>query len=469
MGIPFALFVSIPMDNGLSLWELRRPLHPNSDRTMTEQHTKSQELIERRKAAVPHGVGTFNYATAVDAKGAFITDADGNELIDFAGGIGVVNAGHCPPPVVKAIQEQAAKYLHVSFNVASYEPYIALCEKLNALLPHGGPTKTLLVSTGAEAVENAIKVARQKTGRQGVLCYTDAFHGRTLMAMTLTSKVAYKHGCGPYAPEVYRIPFPNMYRFANGRTEKEFVNAELKRLKHVSQHTVAPDQLAAIIIEVVQGEGDFNTAPAGYLKGLRAFCDEHGIMLIFDEVQTGFGRTGAWGAFEHSGVIPDMSTWAKSLGSGMPIAALVGKAEIMDCAAPSSIGGTYIGNPVSCAAALATLKYMEEVDINAMGKHVGQVIRSRFEKMKAEHTCIGDVRGLGAMMAIEFVKDGDPYQADAEICQQLMLACAKRNLIVITAGTEKNIIRVLCPLVISDEVLNKGLDIMEEELRKICA
>lgn len=434
---------------------------------MVEQKTRSQELIERRKAAVPNGVGTFNYATAVSARGAIITDADGRELIDFAGGIGVVNAGHCPQRVVDAIKAQADKFLHVSFNVASYEPYIALCEKLNALLPHGGPTKTMLVSTGAEAVENAIKIARQATGRQGVLCYTDAFHGRTLMAMTLTSKVAYKHGCGPFAPEVYRIPFPNFYRYARGRSEKEFVEAELSRLEAVSRHTVAPDQLAAIIIEVVQGEGGFNVAPSGYLKGLREFCDRNGIMLIFDEVQTGFGRTGAWGAYEHSGVIPDMSTWAKSLGSGMPIAALIGKAEIMDKSAPSSIGGTYIGNPVSCAAALATLEFMEEVDINAKGDHVGRVIRERFERLKARYDGIGDVRGLGAMMAIEFVENGDPGRPDTEICEKLMMACAERGLIIIPAGTDKNIIRVLCPLVISDELLNKGLDIIEEELSKL--
>ncbi len=434
---------------------------------MVEQKTRSQELIERRKAAVPNGVGTFNYATAVSAHGAIITDADGRELIDFAGGIGVVNAGHCPPSVVNAIKDQADKFLHVSFNVASYEPYIALCEKLNALLPHGGATKTMLVSTGAEAVENAIKIARQATGRQGVLCYTDAFHGRTLMAMTLTSKVAYKHGCGPFAPEVYRIPFPNFYRYARGRNEKEFVEAELDRLEAVSRHTVAPDQLAAIIIEVVQGEGGFNVAPSGYLKGLREFCDRNGIMLIFDEVQTGFGRTGRWGAFEHSGVIPDMSTWAKSLGSGMPIAALVGKAAIMDKAAPSSIGGTYIGNPVSCAAALATLELMEEIDINAKGMHVGRVIRERFERLQARYDGIGDVRGLGAMMAIEFVQDGDPGRPDTEICGKLMMACAERGLIIIPAGTDKNIIRVLCPLVISDELLDQGLDIIEEELGKL--
>lgn len=436
---------------------------------MTDQLTKSQELIARRKAAVPNGVGMFNYATASKAHGATIIDEDGRELIDFAGGIGVVNAGHCPPPVVKAIQEQAAKFLHVSFNVASYEPYIALCEKLNALLPHGGPTKTLLVSTGAEAVENAIKIARQATKRQGVLCFTDAFHGRTMMAMTLTSKVGYKPDCGPFAPEVYRTQYPNYFRYGAGRSEAEFVKTELHRLEELSHNTVDPNQLACVIIELVQGEGGFNVAPKGYVEGLRNWCDQHGILLIFDEVQAGFGRTGAWSAYEHFGVVPDLSTWAKSLGSGMPIAAVMGKAAIMDKAGPSSIGGTYIGNPVSCAAALATLKYMEEIDINAKGRHVGEVIRKRFEKLKAKHDCIGDVRGLGAMMAMEFNVKRDPVKPDADTCTALMNACAKRDLVVITAGTEKNVIRVLSPLVISDELLNKGLDIMEEELDKICS
>lgn len=436
---------------------------------MTEEMTKSQELIERRKAAVPNGVGMFNHATAVKAEGAIITDADGRELIDFAGGIGVVNAGHCPPPVVKAIQEQAAKFLHVSFNVASYEPYIALCEKLNALLPHGGPTKTMLVSTGAEAVENAIKIARQATKRQGVLCFTDAFHGRTLMAMTLTSKVGYKPNSGPFAPEVYRTRFPNFYRYGAGRSEAQFVKDQLHSLHELVHNTVAPENLAAVIVEPVQGEGGFNVIPEEYLKGLRKWCDENGILLILDEIQSGFGRTGAWSAFEQMGVMPDISTWAKSLGSGLPIAAVLGRAEVMDAAAPSSIGGTYIGSPVSCAAALATIKYMEEIDINAKGRHVGEVIRKRFEKMKAKHDCIGNVRGLGAMMAMEFVHDGDPQKPDADTCAKLMSACASRDLIVINAGTEKNIIRVLCPLVISDELLNKGLDIMEEELASICA
>jgi 4-aminobutyrate aminotransferase/(S)-3-amino-2-methylpropionate transaminase len=434
---------------------------------MTEQMTKSQELIARRKASVPNGVGMFNYATAAKAYGATLVDEDGRELIDFAGGIGVVNAGHCPPPVVRAIQEQAEKFLHVSFNVASYEPYIALCEKLNALLPHGGPTKTLLVSTGAEAVENAIKIARQATKRSGVLCFTDAFHGRTMMAMTLTSKVGYKPDCGPFAPEVYRTQYPNYFHYGAGRSEAEFAQAELHRLEELSHNLVDPKQLACVIVELVQGEGGFNVAPKAYVEGLRKWCDHHGILLIFDEIQAGFGRTGAWSAYEHFGITPDLSTWAKSLGSGMPIAAVMGRADIMDKAGPSSIGGTYIGNPVSCAAALATLKYMEEIDINAKGRHVGEVIRKRFEKMKAKHDCIGDVRGLGAMMAMEFNVKRDPAKPDADTCTKLMNACAKRDLVVITAGTDKNVIRVLSPLVISDALLNKGLDIMEEELDKI--
>lgn len=434
---------------------------------MTDQLTRSQELIARRKAAVPNGVGMFNYATAAKASGATITDEDGRELIDFAGGIGVVNAGHCPPPVVKAIQEQAEKFLHVSFNVASYEPYIALCEKLNALLPHGGPTKTLLVSTGAEAVENAIKIARQATKRSGVLCFTDAFHGRTMMAMTLTSKVGYKPDCGPFAPEVYRTQYPNYFHYGAGRSEAEFAHAELQRLEELSHNLVDPKSLACVIIELVQGEGGFNVAPKAYVEGLRTWCDQHGILLIFDEIQAGFGRTGAWSAYSHFGVTPDLSTWAKSLGSGLPIAAVMGKAGIMDKAGPSSIGGTYIGSPVSCAAALATLKYMEEIDINAKGRHVGGIIRARFEQMKAKHDCIGDVRGLGAMMAMEFNVKRDPNKPDADTCTKLMNACAARDLVVITAGTDKNVIRVLSPLVITDELLNKGLDIMEEELEKI--
>ncbi len=432
----------------------------------------SKDLLERRMRIVPQGVGVFNTATVQRAHGATIVDVEGNELIDLVGGIGVTNAGHCPPPVVKAIQDQAEKFLHTSFNVVTYEPYIALCEKLAELLPHGEPgttdtTKVMLVSTGAEAVENAIKIARQSTKRQAVLCYTGAFHGRSMMGMTLTSKVDYKLNCGPFAPEVYRLPFPNYYRYGDGMTMEIFAQHELKRLRESGRNVVSPETIAAIIIEVVQGEGGFNVAPQSYLEGLRDFCDEHGIILIFDEIQSGFGRTGKWGSYEHFGVLPDISTWAKSLGSGMPIGAVIGRAEVMDAAAPGTIGGTYIGNPVSCAAALATLEYMHEIDINRLGNHVGDIVRASFLRMQRKHDCIGDVRGLGAMIALEFVHEGDPRRPDASTCQQLVTACSERNVLLISAGTHKNVIRVLSPLVIEDELLLKAMTIIDEELDRI--
>ncbi len=428
---------------------------------------KSEALIARRKAVVANGVGIFNTATIDHAHGATIIDVDGNELIDFAGGIGVVNAGHCPEPVVNAIIDQARKYIHPSFNVVTYEPYVALCEKLVEILPHGDATKVMLVSTGAEAVENAIKIARQATQRQAVLCFTGAFHGRTMMAMSLTSKIDYKLNCGPYAPEVYRLPFPNFYRYGAQLNEEQFVKRELKRLWEASKNVVDPNNVAAIIIEPVQGEGGFYPAPKAYLEGLREYCDKYGIVLIFDEVQSGFGRTGKWAAYEHYGITPDLSTWAKSMGSGMPISCVMGKAHIMDAAKPGTIGGTYIGNALSCAAALATINYMEEVDLNARGMEVGNIIRNRFNAMKERFDCIGDVRGLGAMMALEFVKNNDPQDPDSDTCGKLVAACAQRGLILLSAGTHKNIVRVLSPLVISDELLKKGLDIMEEELAKI--
>ncbi|NGP75666.1 aspartate aminotransferase family protein [Balneolaceae bacterium YR4-1] len=430
--------------------------------------TASEQLLERRKSVVANGVGIFNTATVTSAQGATITDADGKELIDFAGGIGVVNAGHCPEPVVKAIQEQAAKYIHTSFNVVTYEPYLELCEKLIEILPHGSATKAMLVSTGAEAVENAIKIARQATKRQAVLCYTGAFHGRTMMAMTLTSKIDYKLNCGPFAPEVYRLPFPNYYRYNSGEDMDAFVGLELKRLHESVRNVVDPKNVAAVILELVQGEGGINVAPQKYVKGLRKFCDENGIMLIFDEVQSGFGRTGKWAGWQHYDVTPDISTYAKSLGSGMPIAAVLGKTKVMDAAAPGTIGGTYIGNPVCCAAALATIEYMKEIDLNKRGEEVGNITRSRLEKIQAQCPQIGDVRGMGAMMALEFVKNGDSRQPDGELCSRIVKGCAERGLILLSAGTFKNVIRVLSPLVIPDEQLNKGLDILEEEVLKAC-
>jgi len=427
----------------------------------------SKEILARRKEFVPSAIGIFNPSTAVSAKGALITDADGREMIDFAGGIGVVNAGHCPPSVVKAIAEQAATMIHCSFNVATYDLYMQLAEKLAALFPHDDHTKVMLTNSGAESVENAIKIARQATGRQAVICYGGAFHGRTMMSMTLTSKVGYKLGCGPFAPEVYRIPFPDYYRYGNGLDLDQFSDIHLRELEDFFHTNVPAEQVAAIIIEPVQGEGGFNVAPQKYLKGLRKVCDKYGIMLILDEVQSGFGRTGKWAAYQHYGITPDISTWAKSMGSGMPIGAVVGKAHIMDSCKPSTIGGTYPGNPVCCAAALATLNYMEEIDINTLGERVGNIVRERFNTFKQQFGAIGDVRGLGAMMAFELVKNNDPFQPDADLCKKLIAYCADNGLIVINAGINGNVIRVLSPLVIEEELLHKGLDIIEGGLHQL--
>ena len=415
---------------------------------------------------VANGVGVFNTATVQHAKGAIITDVDGRELIDFAGGIGVVNAGHCPEPVVEAIREQAGKYLHTSFNVVTYEPYIQLCEELCEILPHGEKTKAMLISTGAEAVENAIKIARQATKRQAVVCFTGAYHGRTMMAMTLTSKVSYKYDCGPFAPEVYRLPFPNFYRYHGTKTMDEFVDEELKRLRESKYNLVDTSNIAAIILEPIQGEGGFNPIPQKYLEGLREYCTEHGIMLIFDEVQSGFCRTGHWASWQHYGVTPDLSTYAKSMGSGLPIAAVVGKADVMDAAAGGTIGGTYIGSPLSCVASSATIKYMKDLNLNERANQVGKIIMDRLDILRKKLPEIGDVRGVGAMIGIEFVHDNDPRKPNGELCDLIVKGCAEEGLIVLSAGTFKNIIRILSPLVITDEQLNQGLTILENQITK---
>lgn len=432
---------------------------------MIEVQNKSQQLLERRKNIVANGVGVFNTATVSVAKGAIIIDVDGNELIDFAGGIGVVNAGHCPEPVVKAIKEQAEKYLHTSFNVVTYEPYIKLCEELAEILPHGEHTKVMLISTGAEAVENAVKIARQATKRPAIICFTEAYHGRTLMGMSLTSKVNYKFSSGPFAPEVYRIPFPNFYKYRGSQNMEEFVATELKRLKESAHNMVDINSVAAIIVEPIQGEGGFNPIPQKYLEGLRSFCNEHGVLLILDEIQSGFCRTGYWASWQHYGVQPDMSTYAKSMGSGLPIAAVIGRAEIMDAAESGTIGGTYIGSPVCCAAASATIQFMKDENLNQRALYIGKIITDRIENLKKECQEIGDIRGLGAMIGIEFIKDNNPEIPHTELCNKIVKGCAQSGLVLLSAGTYKNVIRILCPLVITEEQLNKGLDILEHQIK----
>ncbi|MEP7128523.1 MAG: aspartate aminotransferase family protein [Chitinophagales bacterium] len=435
-----------------------------------KQKTRNDELFERRKRLVPNALSIFTPSTISKASGAIVTDVDGKELIDFTGGIGVLNAGHCPPTVVKAIQEQAAKFIHTCFGVAAYNLYLDLAEKLIELFPHGDSTKVLLTNSGAESVENAIKIARQATGRSAIICYTGAFHGRTLMATSLTSKVNYKMGCGPFAPEVYRIEFPDFSHEGNGRNEDEFSKYHLKKLDEFFHYYIPEKNVAAIIIECVQGEGGFNVVPKRYIQGLRKVCDANGIMLIIDEVQTGFGRTGKWASYQHFEVVPDISTWAKSMGSGMPIGAVIAKTSVVDSINPGTIGGTYMGNPVSCAAAIATLDYMEEIDINAKGMAVGEVIRNRFLALKKKFPKhISDVRGIGAMMAFEISKDGDIRQPDGDFTKKLLQRCYDKGLIIISAGVNGNVVRVLSPLVIEGKDLLKGLDIVEisfDELTK---
>jgi 4-aminobutyrate aminotransferase/(S)-3-amino-2-methylpropionate transaminase len=427
--------------------------------------TRADELIERRKKVVSNGVGIFAPTTALHAKGSKIYDADGNEWIDFGTGIGVTTLGHCPEPVAQAIAKQAQELIHACFHVSSYEPYIALCEKLVELFPHGDATKVMLTNTGAEAVENAIKIARQATKRQAIVCFSEGFHGRSMMAMTLTSKVSYKLNCGPFAPEVYRQPFPNWYHDNDGLSEEAFVAREVERLHYLFKSVVPANQIAAFIIEPVQGEGGFNVTPKGYLQSLREICTKEGILLIADEVQAGFCRTGKWASYEHFGITPDLSTWAKAMGSGMPIGCVIGKAEIMDKAVPGTIGGTYPGNPVCCAAALAAIKHMEELNLNERATHIGTIMRQRMETMQAKlPQTIGDIRGLGAMLAMELVIDGDKNKPASQLTDDLLKKCWERRLLILPAGLNRNIIRFLLPLIIEEDTLHQGFDILQEEL-----
>jgi 4-aminobutyrate aminotransferase/(S)-3-amino-2-methylpropionate transaminase len=428
---------------------------------------KSEKLIARRNAIVPEGMGMYGPLTISSGKGATIIDVDGREYIDFAGGIGVLNAGHCPKPVVDAIVKQSKQFVHACFPVAIYEPYVALCEELARMFPHGKSTKVMLTNSGVEAVENAVKIARQATGKQGIICFTGGFHGRTLLGMSLTSKTGYKIGCGPFASEVYRIPFPDYYKRNDGMSIGAFVSRELAAFENYLHDMVDASNVAAVIMELVQGEGGFVVAPRKYVIGLQRICRSKGILLILDEVQTGFGRTGKWCAYEHYDVVPDISTWAKSMGSGMPIGAVVGRAEVMDKTTKGTLGGTYLGNPVACAAALATIQYMKDIEINKKAERVGKTVMDFFNKLMEECSAIGDVRGLGAMVAFELVKGKDPEKPDSDLCKALILACSAKGLLIISAGTSGNVIRMLSPLIISKTQLLKGLNIIRDELLRL--
>ncbi len=430
--------------------------------------TESEHLLERRARVVPRGISRISRIVPVRGEGAFLEDAEGRRYVDLAGGIGVMSVGHNHPEVVAAVREQSERLLHTCFAVATYEPYVALCERLAELLPHGPATKVMLANTGAEAVENAVKIARQATGRPGILCFTGGFHGRTLLGMSLTSKVGYKLGCGPFAPEIHRLPFPDLFRAGAGLSEEVFVARELGRLRDALSSVVAPRDLAAILVEIVQGEGGFATVPPAWLRGVRELCDEHGILLILDEVQTGFCRTGSWGAYQQLGVVPDLSTWAKAMGGGLPISAVVGRAEVMDAALPGTIGGTYGGNPVACAAALATLRVMERERLSERAIELGARMREKFEAMRARCPAVVDVRGMGAMLAFELCEGGDPARPAGALTAEVLAACHARGVLVIGAGVHGNVVRILCPLVIEPDVLDRALDTIVEEVTARC-
>ncbi|HEY9014891.1 MAG TPA: 4-aminobutyrate--2-oxoglutarate transaminase [Gemmatimonadales bacterium] len=434
---------------------------------------KSRALQARRTLAVPRGVPAVTPIAVAHAEGAVITDADGNRLIDFGGGIGVVNTGHRHPEIVEAVRRQLDRFAHVCFPVSSYEPYIELAERLNRVTPGDHPKRTFFVNSGAEAVENAAKVARYHSGRPGLVCFEHGFHGRTNLAMALTSKVLpYKKGFGPFAPEVYRIPFPYCYRCgeAGKRRSGDAAHccmASRERLEQIFATTVDPGSVAAIIMELQLGEGGFVPAPTEYVRLLADFARDHGILFIADEIQTGFGRTGKLFACEHYGLVPDIIVTAKSLAGGLPLAAITGRVEVMDSPHVGGLGGTYGGNPLACAAALAVLDAMETEHIPERAARMGERIRARFCAWANRHPAIGDVRGLGAMMAMELVADRATKDPDKASTTRLLAAALERGLILLSSGTYGNTVRVLAPLTTPDEVLDEGLGVMEQALEAV--
>ncbi len=429
---------------------------------MNASHSNSS-LHDRRNAVIAKGnvSGTDRYIAS--AKGAILTDVEGNEYIDFGGGIAVMNVGHSHPKVVQAIQDQAAKFTHTCFMVTPYEGPVLLAEKLCAAVPGDFPKAAMFANSGAEAVENAVKIARYYTKKSAIIAFENGFHGRTLMCMTLTSKVKpYKYGLGPFAPEVYRMPFANCYRCPYNLQYPGCGVACADRLQDFFINYVPAEQTAAIIFEPVQGEGGFVAPPPEYFKKLESICRANNILLIADEVQSGIGRTGTMFAMEQYGVAADITTVAKSLGAGMPISAVVGRKEIMDSVHASGIGGTYNGNPLACAAALAVFDIFAEENLLEKGKKLGNRLREALVAMQKDNVIIGDVRGLGPMIAMELVKDRTTKEPAAAETKALVKFCFDRGLIILACGAYGNIIRFLMPLVISDEQLEQGLAIVRE-------
>jgi 4-aminobutyrate aminotransferase / (S)-3-amino-2-methylpropionate transaminase / 5-aminovalerate transaminase len=424
---------------------------------------RSREIIERKERVIAEPLGLYVPVMIDEGHGALLTDVDGNTFVDFMGGIGCLGVGHSHPRVVAAVQEQAARFFHTDFTILPYEVYVEYAERLLALTPFSGPAKAAFFNSGAEAVENAVKFARGHTKRQAVIAFEGGFHGRTLMALSLTSKThPYKAGFGPFAPEVYRVPFPFEY---HGITVADSLGA----LERAFSTQVAAENVAAIVVEPEQGEGGFVPAPPGFLEGLRAICDREGIVLIIDEVQTGFGRTGKMFAIEHYGVEPDLMTLAKSIAAGLPLSAVVGKSEIMDCLPDNSVGGTYVGNPVALAAAVAVLDVFDDEGLVERAERIGETMRTRMLAWQERYDAIGDVRGLGAMLAIEYVEDRETKAPAPAIATRVSEEAAKRGLLLLKSGIYSNCNRVLCPLVITDAELEEALGAWEDALEAVLA
>lgn len=416
------------------------------------------DLARRRAAAIPRGVGNSLQVYADRAANGEIWDVEGRRYIDFASGIAVLNTGHLHPRVQGAVAAQLARLSHACFQVTPYENYVALAERLNALAPGPGPWKTIFLTTGAEAVENAVKIARYHTGRPAVIAFGGGFHGRTLACMSLTGKVQpYKAGFGPMLPDVYHAPFPVEYHGIS-------VAQSLAAIEQLFKADVDPQRVAAIIIEPVQGEGGFYPAPPAFLRALRELCDRHGIVFIADEIQSGFARTGRMFAIEHAGVVPDLITVAKSLAGGVPLSGVIGRADIMDAPPAGGLGGTYAGSPLGCAAGLAVLDVIESEDLCARAERQGSVLRARLEDLRSRWSCIGDVRGLGAMVAMELVRDRRADAPDAELTRALVQAAGRRGLVLLSCGVYGNVIRFLAPLTLPDAQLAEGLAILEAAL-----
>lgn len=428
----------------------------------------SKELMEKRNRYIPIGVSAGTPIFVKRGSGATVEDVDGNVFIDFAGGIAVLNTGHCPPPVVEAVKRQAEDLMHTCFMILGYSSYIDLAEALCNVAPGSTPKKAMFVNSGAEAVENGIKIARKYTKRQAVIVFDDAFHGRTLLTMTLTSHVVpYKDGFGPFAPEVYRLPFAYCYRCPYGRTRPDCGTYCLQAFEDEMEEKVGGRNVAAVIVEPVQGEGGFIVPPPGYLSGLKAICEKHGIVFIADEIQTGFGRTGKLFALEHEGIEPDLLLVAKSIAAGLPLSGVIGKAEIMDSVHKGGIGGTYGGNPLACVAALEVLKIIKEEGFIARAKEVGNRLLDFCLGLQKRHDLIGEVRGLGGMVALELVKDRNTKEPATQEAAAITKYAYEHGLILLKAGRYGQVIRFLPPLVITDAELDEGLNVVEQALLSV--